>query len=102
MSGTTQIPGWNGHLGGGVRMVGDRRSASSAGQTFPLDSYGALDLNADISNDHWTVRVFARNVTDERAYQNIDAFPTLVGTIDHLQGTPIQPRTVGLEVDYKF
>ena len=59
-------------------------------------------MNADISNDHWTVRVFAKNVTDERAYQNIDAFATLTGTIDHLQGVPIQPRTVGVEVDFKF
>ncbi|MDQ6911337.1 MAG: TonB-dependent receptor [Verrucomicrobiota bacterium] len=100
--GTAQTAGWNGHLGFGVRLVGDRRSASARGQTFPLDSYGALDLNADISNDHWTVRLFVKNVTDERAYQNIDAFPTLLGTIDHLQGVPIQPRTVGVEVDFKF
>ncbi|MBA3962695.1 MAG: TonB-dependent receptor [Chthoniobacterales bacterium] len=100
--GTTQSLGWTGHLGLGVRLVGDRRSTPTAGQSFPLDSYGALDLNADISNDHWTVRVFAKNVTDERAYQNIDGFATLVGTIDHLQGVPIQPRTVGVEVDFKF
>ena len=59
-------------------------------------------MNADISNDHWTVRVFVKNVTDERAYQTINAFTTLVGTIDHLQGIPIQPRTVGVEVDFKF
>ncbi len=102
VAGTTQIAGWNGHVGLGVRLVGDRRSTPTLGQDFPLGSYGALDLNADISNDHWTVRVFARNVTDERAYQNIDAFPTLVRTIDHLQGVPIQPRTVGIEVDFKF
>ncbi len=97
-----QTPGWNGHVGAGVRIVGERRSTPTAGQDFRLDSYAALDLNADISNDRWTVRVFVKNVTDERAYQNIDAFPTLTGTIDHLKGTPIQPRTVGAEVDYKF
>ncbi|MGI9087516.1 MAG: TonB-dependent receptor [Chthoniobacterales bacterium] len=102
VAGTTQRAGWNGHVGLGVRLVGDRRNTPTAGQSFPLDSYGALDLNADISNDHWTVRVFVKNVTDERAYQNIDAFPTLTGTIDHLKGTPIQPRTVGAEVDFKF
>ncbi len=102
VAGTTESTGWNGHLGLGIRLVGDRRSTAVAGQDFPLDSYGALDLNADISNDHWTVRVFAKNVTDERAYQNIDAFATLTGTIDHLQGVPIQPRTVGVEVDFKF
>lgn len=102
VAGTTQIEGWKGHVGLGIRFVGDRRSTPVVGQDFPLDSYGALDLNADISNDHWTVRVFVKNVTDERAYQNIDAIQTLVGTIDHLQGAPIQPRTVGVEVDFKF
>ena len=102
VAGTTQSAGWTGHVGLGVRAVGDRSSTPTRGQTFQLDSYGALDLNADISNDHWTVRLFARNVTDERAYQNIEAFPTLLGKIDHLKGTPIQPRTVGVEVDFKF
>jgi len=102
VAGTTQSAGWNGHVGAGLRLVGDRRSTPTLGQDFRLDSYAALDLNADISNDHWTVRLFVKNVTDERAYQNIDAFPTLVGTIDHLQGSPIQPRTAGVEVDFKF
>ena len=102
VAGNTQTAGWNGHVGAGVRWVGDRRSTPTLGQDFPLGSYAALDLNADISNDRWTVRVFARNVTDERAYQNIDAFPTLLGTVDHLQGVPIQPRTVGIEVDFRF
>ena len=102
IAGTASTPGWNAHVGAGVRMVGDRRSTPVLGQDFALDSYAALDLNADISNDRWTVRVFAKNVTDERAYQNIDAFQTLFGTIDHLQGVPIQPRTIGVEVDLKF
>ena len=102
VAGTTQSAGWTGHVGLGVRLVGDRSSTPVAGQAFPLDSYGALDLNADISNDHWTFRVFAKNATDERAYQTIDAFPTLIGTIAYLQGVPIQPRTVGVEVDFKF
>ncbi len=100
--GITQKAGWNAHVGAGLRLVGDRRSTPTFGQDFPLDSYAALDLNADISNDHWTIRVFAKNVTDERAYQSIDAFSTLLGTIDHLQGVPIQPRTIGAEVDFRF
>lgn len=102
LAGTAPTGGWNGHVGLGARFVGDRRSTPTVGQDFPLDSYAALDLNADISNERWTVRVFVKNVTDERAYQNIDAIQTLTGTIAHLQGVPIQPRTVGAEVDFKF
>ncbi len=65
----------NSHFGAGLRMVGDRKS----------------------------VRVFVRNVTDERAYQTIAPTSNAVtGALDHLNGTPIQPRTVGLEVDYRF
>ncbi len=100
---------WKGHFGFGVRLVGDRKSAvESGGSTpgtplaYPLGSYGALDLNADISNSNWTIRVFAKNATDERAYQTIAPVNTLFGTVDHLQGVPIQPRTVGIEVDFRF
>jgi iron complex outermembrane receptor protein len=102
VAGTTQASGWNGHVGAGLRLVGDRRSTPTLGQDFPLDSYAALDLNADVSNDHWTVRLFVKNVTDERAYENIDAFSTLAGTIDHLNASPIQPRTAGVEIDFRF
>ncbi len=95
--------GWTGHLGAGVRYVGESFSAVESSPTaYRLDSYGALDLNADISNQNWTFRVFARNVTDERVYQNITAVNDLFGNVDHLQGVPIQPRTVGVEIDYRF
>ena len=102
VAGAAQTGGWNAHVGLGVRAVGARRSVPTLGLDYPLDSYAALDLNADISNDRWMFRVFVKNVTDERAYQNIDAFPTLSGHVAYLNATPIQPRTVGMEVDFKF
>ena len=62
-----------------------------------------LDLNADISNGRWTVRVYAKNVWDERAYPSVFIFNNfLTGAVIDAIGTPIQPRTVGLEVDCKF
>jgi len=44
-----------------------------------------------------------KNVTDERAYQTITPVSNeITGAVDHLSGVPIQPRTVGIEVDYRF
>lgn len=65
-------------------------------------SYGALDLNADVSDARWTIRAFVKNATDERAYPFIAQIPDFSGAVDHLVGVPIQPRTVGVEFDYKF
>ena len=112
VAGTIQTGGWNAHFGAGLRMVGDRLSApESGGSTFfpatdlpyQLGSYAALDLGADIYNKNFTVRVYAKNVTDERAYQTITPINNLIaGGVDHLNGIPIQPRTFGVEVDFRF
>lgn len=99
---------WNARIGGGLRWVGERESSLT--NTSPiappapeLDSYHALDLNADVSNERWTFRVYAKNVTDERSYLTIGALQSAVtGVVSSLVATPIQPRTVGVEFDVRF
>lgn len=104
----TQVAGsggrtWIGHVGAGYRWVGETESAVESSPTaYRQDSYGALDLTADVSNGRYTIRAFARNVTDERVYQTITPVNTISGTVDHLAGVPIQPRTVGIEFDFRF
>jgi iron complex outermembrane receptor protein len=99
----TQTGGWNGHLGLGVRYVSDSKSqVESSPDAFHQDAYAALDLTADVTNGPCTIRIFARNVTDERAYETITPITNLSGVNDHLVGTPIQPRTVGIEFDFRF
>jgi iron complex outermembrane recepter protein len=94
---------WNGHVGLGVRYVGESKSEVSSSPTaFRQDSYAALDLNADVSNGPCTIRVFARNVTDERPYETIIIDTDINGGVDHLLGVPIQPRTIGIEFDFRF
>jgi iron complex outermembrane receptor protein len=67
------------------------------------DSYNAVDLNSDLSNRHWTLRVFAKNLTDKRAYLTAFSFPDLSGTaVVQNAGTVLQPRTIGMTVDYRF
>jgi iron complex outermembrane receptor protein len=99
----TRTGGWNGHLGLGVRYVGESKSqVESSPDAFREDSYAALDLSADVSNGPCTIRIFARNVTDERPYETIIPITDINGVNDHLLGTPIPPRTVGIEFDFRF
>lgn len=94
---------WTGHVGAGFRWVGDSFSEVESSPTaYRQGSYGALDLTADVSNGRYTIRAFARNVTDERAYQTITPVNNIFSTVDHLSGVPIEPRTVGVEFDVRF
>src|SRR5262249_20946354 len=96
--------GWTGRVGGGFRWVGDRTSGLEGSRTsYPEDSYGVLDLNADVSNDRWTVRLYMKNVTDERVYSNLPALPNAAtGVVSRVTGVPLQPRTIGIGFDAKF
>jgi outer membrane receptor protein involved in Fe transport len=70
---------------------------------LPTAAYAALDANTDLSNSNWTVRLFAKNLTDKRAYLTSFSFGDLSGAAAvQNEGIVLQPRTLGLEVDYKF
>ncbi|HEX4479353.1 MAG TPA: TonB-dependent receptor [Rudaea sp.] len=96
--------GWEGRVGGGIRYVGDSTSALAHSPTaLPQDSYTAIDLNGDVSDDHWTFRIFIKNLTDKRVYTNLSALTNAgTGEIDGVKGVPLQPRTVGVGFDVKF
>ena len=113
--------GWEGNVGGGLRWVDGRPTATSERQvilttTTPpevvddtitppieVDSYTSLDLYVGISNDKWSIRAYLKNATDERAYQTIaDKTDALAGEVPFRVGSPIRPRTFGIEVDYRF
>jgi len=92
---------WQGRIGGGYRWLDDRSTGLESNPgSIQLDSYGVLDVNADVSNDHWTFRAYSKNLTDERNYSNIAQ--SLGGLTPHFNGTLIRTRTYGVEVDYRF
>ncbi|MDI9239818.1 TonB-dependent receptor [Lysobacter sp. LF1] len=111
---------WSATFGGGVRWVDDRTNGTTQRQvvrlldpptvldteiTEPLviDSYYAVDLYAAFSNENWTLRAYMKNATDERAFSTMnDITSAVTGVTHHTAATPIQPRTFGLEVDYRF
>nr|WP_294810299.1 TonB-dependent receptor [uncultured Sphingomonas sp.] len=89
------------HVGGAVRIVGDRISAvESSPLAVPVDGYATLDLNASVTfGGKWTLRAYARNLTDEAG-----RITTNVATVNpgFLSTVPVQPRTLGLAAELAF
>ena len=115
------VAGLDGHVGAGLRWVDDQVNDTTGRQVvslptdpptvvadeltppLELDIYFALDLYADLSGANWTVRAYARNLTDERGYQRYTAVNSAVtGATANIAAAPIQPRTIGLEFDFRF
>jgi outer membrane receptor protein involved in Fe transport len=113
--------GGHGRIGAVLRWVGERVNDTTERQrvTAPgdpstvlqeevtppteLDSYRALDLYAGLEKGRWEVRGYINNVTDERAYSSISsASSALTGALVQLSAVPIQPRTFGVEFDFRF
>jgi iron complex outermembrane recepter protein len=102
--------GWHAHLGSVFRWVGQQLAggtgafavASVDGQPVAfLPSYYVLDLNASIAKGPLTLRAFARNVTDQRAWLNA-GFGGPPSAPEQSSVTIIQPRTIGVGFDYAF
>jgi len=95
---------WTGRVGGGVRYIGDTYSGiQGAGTTLPQESYSVVDLNGDVSNDRWTVRVYIKNLADKRVYTSLSSLPNAAtGEIMKINAVPLAPRTIGIGFDAKF
>lgn len=94
---------WTARVGGGYRYVDERLSAvASDPNAVTADSYSALDLNASLSSERWSVRLYARNVTDERADLSRDLQTDALDQPVFVTATPLQPRTIGLALDVTF
>ena len=103
---------WHAHLGGVFRWIDTEWGATGgtiaiasveggAPAAF-LPSYSVLDLNASIAKGPLTLRAFARNVTDQRAWLNA-IFGAGPSNAPGQSGvTIIQPRTIGVGFDYAF
>ena len=97
---------WSYGLGAALRLESSRftaanyftpQAAPGAGFYYREPGYGALDLNASLSNARYTLRLYAKNISDTRSYNTYAAAPG-----PQIGGVLIQPRTVGLSVDAKF
>ncbi|CAN5459097.1 TonB-dependent receptor [soil metagenome] len=64
--------------------------------------YTMVDVSGGVSKDDWSMALYVKNATDERAQLNRSAEcpATTCGSITYI--TPSQPRTVGLKLGKKF
>ncbi len=83
-------------------LVVQSRSQGGA-PTLELPAYSLLDLNASVAKGPLALRVFARNLTDSRASRHghppsIDPTTMIAGW----EAFVVQPRTIGIGIDYAF
>jgi iron complex outermembrane recepter protein len=97
---------WRLRIGGGYRYVGEQGAAVAtqigADTSYVRPSYKALDLATDLMRGNWTLRLFARNVLDERAYTGGEVMLDAANVPYGIDVNMLQPRTVGVSVDVNF
>lgn len=101
----TAFGGRDAHVGAGWRYVDERQSevvTLTDNLSYVLPEYDVIDLNADVQFDAMTVRVFVKNLTDERAFTGGDTSVDGLNTPVRLDLNVLQPRTVGVSVDVQF
>ncbi len=97
---------WTAHIGGGLRYVGEQGTAfaaqTGADISYVLPSYAAVDLAVELARGSWMIRLFARNVTDRRAYIGGGLVVDARNVPQGIDVNVLQPRTVGVSIDVGF
>ncbi|SEK87565.1 Outer membrane receptor proteins, mostly Fe transport [Roseateles sp. YR242] len=87
--------------------VGSRQMEFEQSSTLPrisLPSYSTVGLNLGVSTDRWTLTLYGRNLTDEKAYTNASrrAASLASGTSATIGATLVQPATVGFTLAWNI
>ncbi len=99
---------WNGFFGAGYRYTdstysfaqGEANSGEAAG--FEAGGYSVVDLHLGVTDESWKISLYAKNLTNTRAYtQNSYGFDA-VGLPINGTASVLQPRTIGISVDKSF
>jgi iron complex outermembrane receptor protein len=95
---------WSASVGGGLRMQDARVSdVNHAPDSRGLPGFGALDLDASLFNGRYTLRLFAKNVTDTHAYLTYNTLENgLTSAVSEIEASVLQPRVIGVAIDAKF
>lgn len=97
------VQSWTPRLNGGVRYIDTQYTGiSSLSSTAILPGYTLVDLNASVSNGRYDISLYAKNITDKRAFSSAKVQTDQRDGSHYIFGTLIQPRMVGLSVDVKF
>ena len=92
------------YVGGSVAYTGNRMADFSNrnvnGDIREADAYTTIDLRTGLLKDKWSIELYAKNVTDERGINDIQApgaYPNGAVGIG-----VIRPRTIGLSLGMRF
>lgn len=102
----------NAFVGANYHYQGDRKAefvptpAGPVTNRATLPSYNTLDLRAGVTKGGWSLNLFAKNVTNERAVLGIAPLanapsPAAIGLIPYAAGI-LQPRTIGASISASF
>lgn len=98
----------DGHVGGGVRYIGDQRSAFEDRDGFnpsrvnvPIDSYVIADLEAGVLFGHFSANLYVKNLFDEYALTSINGQRRNDGSIDG-RSALVRSRTIGIVLSAQF
>jgi iron complex outermembrane receptor protein len=99
-----EVAGKPSYAGLNIRQVGQRNAGFEAPGTsvpnFRMPGYVLADLQLGAEIDGWEVGAFMRNLADKRALSSADTALTAFG--GPLRVTPVQPRTVGMNLTREF
>ena len=80
----------------------DRPADDRYGRSIRVKTNVAEVLAAELARDNWMIRLFARNVTDRRAYIGGGLVVDADNVPQSIDVNALQPRTVGISLDVGF
>jgi outer membrane receptor protein involved in Fe transport len=97
------------HVGGAWRYVGEQSNGFPGvggilfgAQQIELPSYNILDLRAGVDFDRFSVELFAKNLTDERAVTQFGGFGQTLPDAPNGAAVLVRPRTIGVALTANF
>lgn len=99
--------GWQGWVGASVGHIGERRSNFTGKGAFDVPAYTTLGLNGGVESGALRVSAHLKNATDVRGINYMNNLGLKPPFSADANGNPyaagvIQPRTVGIDVAYRF
>lgn len=94
--------GWAFHIDGGLRRVGSSyNTLKSSPSAVRAKAHMLADLSGALVGERWTLRLYAKNLFDKRAFTAPGALRQ-GGAIVQLNSPVTLPRTFGFSVDTRF
>ncbi|MES2148946.1 MAG: TonB-dependent receptor [Pseudomonadota bacterium] len=95
------MAGWFGYAGSTVGYTGERRSDFSAKSPKDVPAYTTVNLSAGIEDASWRLALYVKNLADTRGITYLKS-RSLTAAGNPFAAGMIAPRTVGMDLNYRF